>query len=71
MCSVSANVAITCLNTIVQVILPHIHFTESELQALQDPDTVHEATAMRDAHQACFEVVILQPSLAPWLCLMT
>ena len=54
-----------------QVILPHIHFTETELQALQDPDTVHEAIAMRDAHHACFEVVILQTSRAHWLCLVT
>lgn len=39
-----------------QVILPHIHFDDDEIHALQDPDTVQEVLAMRQSHEACFRV---------------
>ena len=42
-----------------QVTLPHIHFPDDEINALQDPETVQEVQAMRAAHVACFQV---QPS---------
>ncbi|KAL3138967.1 hypothetical protein ABBQ32_005776 [Trebouxia sp. C0010 RCD-2024] len=37
-----------------QVTLPHIHFGDGEIAALQDPDTVQEVQAMRLSHDACF-----------------
>ena len=39
-----------------QVTLPHIHFTDAEVAALQEPDTVQEVKAMKASHDACFEV---------------
>ena len=55
-----------------QVILPHTHFSQDEIEALQESDTVHEALAMRDSHKACFEVRsrtgILQLSQL-WVCI--
>ena len=30
----------------------------SEIEALQDPEAVQEALAMKDAHEACFEVTV-------------
>ncbi|DBA83723.1 TPA: hypothetical protein ACH3X1_006258 [Trebouxia sp. C0004] len=38
-----------------QVILPHIHFSDAEVMALQDPETVKEVQAMRLSHEACFQ----------------
>ena len=44
----------------IQVILPHIHFSADEIPALQDPETVQEAQAMRLSHEACFQVAAAQ-----------
>ncbi|KAK9815507.1 hypothetical protein WJX72_004787 [[Myrmecia] bisecta] len=41
----------------VQAILPHIQFSDEELHACQDNDTIREALAMRASHQASFQVV--------------
>ncbi|KAL0041762.1 hypothetical protein WJX79_003758 [Trebouxia sp. C0005] len=38
-----------------QVILPHIHFSDADMVALQDPETVQEVQAMRLSHEACFQ----------------
>ena len=45
----------------IQVTLPHIHFSQSEVMALQDPETMQEVEAMRLSHEACFEVRHLNP----------
>ena len=41
---------------LLQVTLPHIHFSNTEVMALQNPETIQEVEAMRQAHEACFEV---------------
>lgn len=51
-------------NRLMQVTLPHIHFSQDEIEAVQDMDTMREALAMKESHEACFEVghclVVLQ-----------
>lgn len=46
----------------IQVILPHIHFSADEISALQDPETMQEAHAMRLSHEACFQVAAASDS---------
>ena len=50
-----------------QVILPHIHFNDDETNALQDPDTVQEVQAMRQSHDACFQVSQVMALLQHWM----
>ncbi len=42
-----------------QVILPHIHFSDADIMALQDLETVQEVQAMRLSHEACFQACLL------------
>ncbi|KAA6419268.1 MAG: hypothetical protein FRX49_10792 [Trebouxia sp. A1-2] len=52
------SVPFTSVFVDIEVILPHIHFSDADMVALQDPETVQEVQAMRLSHEACFQVFL-------------